>query len=173
MRVSVLISQPVLYALSQSANGGVQERIPQVVPTHVGAPFCTAHTAPHAPQLLTSSWVARSHPSLTAALQFANPGLHVIVQVPFRHFGTPLVLSHALPHPPQLARSLEVSTSQPSEAVPLQSTKGVTQEAITHAPVAQLAFAWGRAQAFPHVPHDVVVFRRVSQPSPGSELQSS
>jgi hypothetical protein len=107
--------------LSQLAKGAVQLWIAHVVTLHTGLPFCTAQTAPQAPQLLTSLRVTRSQPSLTAALQFAKPVLHVMEHEPFRHFGVPFVASHASPQPPQLATEFEVSVSQPFDATPSQS----------------------------------------------------
>jgi len=88
---------------------------------HTGLPFCTAQTAPQAPQLRTSFRVTRSQPSLTAALQFANPGLQVMLHEPFKHFATPFVASHASRHPPQFEMLLNVSTSHPFEGAPSQS----------------------------------------------------
>jgi hypothetical protein len=90
--------------------------IAHVVLLQTGLPFWTAHTAPHAPQLFTSFRVTRSQPSLTAALQFPKPALHVMLHEPFRHFATPFVASHASPHPPQFEMLLDVSTSHPVDA---------------------------------------------------------
>jgi hypothetical protein len=119
----------------------VQVATPHVVPTQEGVPFCTAHTAPQAPQFATSFLVAFSQPSLTAALQFANPVLHVIEHAPLPHFAVPLVVSQASPHPPQFFRSLEVSVSQPFDTTPSQSANGVMQDATSHEPEMHVPFA--------------------------------
>jgi hypothetical protein len=99
----------------------LQLRIAQVAPLQTGFPFWTAHTTPHAPQLFTSFLVARSQPSLTAALQFEKPGLHVIEHDPFVHLAVPFVESQAAPQPPQFDASPDVSTSHPFDASPSQS----------------------------------------------------
>jgi hypothetical protein len=112
-----------------------------VVPVHAGLPFWTAQTAPHAPQLLTSSFVARSQPSLGEALQLPKLALHVMVQEPLTHFAVPFVLSQALPQTPQFFTSVEVSTSQPFEAPPSQFAYGVTHEATSQVPVRHVLIA--------------------------------
>jgi hypothetical protein len=134
-----------------------------VVPLHAALPFWAAQTAPHAPQLLTSFRVERSHPSLTSALQFAKPALHVIAQEPFEHLGVPFVASHAAPpltafeHAPQLFTSPEVSTSQPLALVGLvaasQSANGEMHDATLQVPVRHVSFAFGRLHFVVQSPH--------------------
>ena len=130
-----------------------------VVPLHAALPFWTAQTAPHAPQLLTSFRVERSHPSLTSALQLAKPALHVIAQEPLLHFGVPFVASHAAPpltaleQAPQLFTSLEVSISQPFPGFPSQSAYGEMHEATSQMPVRHVSFAFGRLHFVLQSPH--------------------
>jgi len=144
-----------------------------VAPLQTGFPFCTAQTTPHAPQLFTSFRVARSQPSLTAALQFAKPVLHVIEHDPFVHLAVPLVESQAAPQPPQFDTSPDVSTSHPFESSPSQSAKGDTHDATLHEPDKHVSLAFGSEQALLQPPHSDTVFSRVSHPSDTSLLQSA
>lgn len=63
-----------------------------------------------------------SHPSAALALQSLKPGLHAaIVQTRDKHEGVALGVLHTRPHDPQLLRSVAIATSQPSDALVLQS----------------------------------------------------
>ena len=78
-----------------------------------------------------------------------------------------------VPQAPQLALSVPVFTSQPFTGSRSQSAKPAAQVATAQAPPAQVALAWGSAQARPQEPQLVaLVWRLVSQPSLAVALQS-
>ena len=81
---------------------------------------------------------------------------------------------HGVPHAPQLRRSDEVSASQPSAALWLQSAKGAVHVATAHAPAVQAAVPWAVLQAVPQPPQlatSVAVL--ASQPLAGLWSQSA
>jgi hypothetical protein len=93
--------------------------------------------------------------------------LHIpIVQRPIEHAAVALGRRHALPHAPQLAALVPVSTSQPSSARRLQSAKPGLQ-VYPHVPVARshvgAAFG-GTGQALPQRPQFVTDRSSSSQP---------
>ena len=57
--------------------------MPHIAPLQVRVELGrVGHVKPQPPQLLTSFWVLTSHPSALMALQFAKPGLQLIVHMP-------------------------------------------------------------------------------------------
>jgi hypothetical protein len=118
--------------------------------------------------------VSTSQPSVAFVLQSAKPMLHVpIVHAPATHALVALAALHARPHIPQFVGLVRVSTSQPSDALPLQSAKPALH-VNPHAPAAHVAVALaGAIHDRPHVPQlATVVARVVSQPFAGLESQS-
>jgi hypothetical protein len=83
-------------------------------------------------------------------------------------------LGQALPQLPQWERFVRVSTSQPSVAVPLQSSKLVLQ-VKPHVPLVQVRLEFGRfGQLVVQEPHRVTsVFVLTSHPSVARPLQSA
>ena len=78
-----------------------------------------------------------------------------------------------MPHAPQLALSVRVSTSHPLAGLRSQSAKPAAQVATAHAPTVQVAVALGSAQVRPHAPQLAsVVPRSVSQPLDAAPSQS-
>ena len=118
--VAVLISQPLAYWPSQSAYGALQPTTAQLWPMQLGVPFCTAHTFPQEPQLLTLLRNAISQPSEGFALQLPYPAAQLIPHEPARQKADPFVELHARPQPPQCAALTLVSTSHPLAARPSQ-----------------------------------------------------
>jgi hypothetical protein len=94
----VFTSQPFAYWVSQLANPTLHPATVQVVPRQPAVPLETAHTAPHAPQLLTSSLIGVSQPSAALALQFPYPAAQVMPQAPLLQNADPWVESHTLLH---------------------------------------------------------------------------
>jgi hypothetical protein len=85
---------------------------------------------------------AHSQPSLSgavAALQSARPGRHAYVHVPATHDGVPVVVSHALPQPPQFD-GMASDDSHPlvSGGNVLQSAQPGAQPVYLHVVPAQL-----------------------------------
>lgn len=132
---------------------------------------------PHIPQLLRSTFVSTSHP----VAKLPSQSRHVPVQVAIVHapmlqptVATDMpVVGQAMPHVPQLAGSVRMSTSQPLPAIMSQSRRPVTH-VNPHVAAMHLAVApAGIGQAVPHMPQsDKVVASATSQPSAGIVLQS-
>src|SRR5690606_5062872 len=79
-------------------------------------------TWPHAPQLLTSSWMLVWQPAPGSVLQLASPSLQVLTrQVEFTQIEEPPARLHSLLQAPQWSASLVRLTSQPLVGSPSQS----------------------------------------------------
>src|SRR5262245_48469700 len=118
-----LRSQPLPGAPSQSPKPRLHEATTHTRLPHPGTALGGAHTLPQAPQFCT---VARftSQPSPAMLLQSANPKLQARAHLPKLHTGLALAPpGHTLPQAPQLNRSLDEATSQPSAGTLLQSRK--------------------------------------------------
>lgn len=141
--VPVLISQPFAYCPSQFWKGAVHDWIPHVVPLHVGVPFCTEHTLPHAPHALTLFVVAVSQPFPTFASQLPKPAAHMIPHAPLVHVAEPLLVLQLFVHDPQCVVFVAVLISHPFVLSLSQLANVPTHELISQVPVAQdvLAFA--------------------------------
>jgi hypothetical protein len=144
-----------------------------VVPRHAGVPFCTVHALPHAPQFCTLFVVAVSQPLATLASQFPNPAAHAMLHAPDVQNATPFVVLHASPHPPQFFALASMFVSHPFDATPSQSAYGAMHDVISHVPVAQLVFAFGRMHCWPQEPQFSEVDSDASQPSCGKPSQSA
>ncbi len=127
------------------------------------------HAFPQPPQLLES--VPCKSTQLPA--QFVRPALQESPQRPAVQVPVPPAIAHEVVQVPQWAASAIKLTSQPSAAVPLQSAKPATQDAMAHVPVAQVEFACAKAHAFPHVPQLLVLVRLASQPLAALPSQSA
>src|SRR5438132_54599 len=115
--VSRSVSQPLPRLPSQLPKL-VLQAAPHAPAAHDGMPLATAaHTLPQAPQLLTSTLVARSQPLKLTPSQFEKPALHeatthaLALQAAIA-FGR----LHGLPQPPQLLGSDASCDSQPLPA---------------------------------------------------------
>jgi hypothetical protein len=128
------VSQPLLARPSQSANPAAHADTMQPEALHADVACGRLHVAPQAPQLFGSLVVLTSHPVDASLSQSAKPALHEdtaqldAAQIPFACAGL-----HGMPHPPQLAMSLVVSTSHPVDAFPSQSEKPDAHAATTQA----------------------------------------
>ena len=127
------------------------------------------HAVPHVPQLL-SVFSCASHPFASLPSQFPQPVLHVrIAHEPVEHEAVALARTHAVAHPPQLARVLSCS-SHPFALLPSQLPHPVVHTGV-QSPDEQLVVPWPLVHARPQAPQFVVVVRLVSQPSVTLELQ--
>jgi hypothetical protein len=110
------------------------------------------HALPHIPQLLmVLSGV--SQPLAAIPSQSPKPALHMaITHAPAEQPAVALASVHALPHIPQLAALVRVSTSQPLALLRSQLPKPIWQSA-SHVPLSQMATALAPAgQRFPQLP---------------------
>ncbi len=121
----------------------------QALFTHVAVPPVGAvHACPHVPQLFTSS-VRRTHDIPQRVCPVAHPLAHANVVPLAEHTGD--ADGHTVPHVPQFVGDAML-VSQPSLAVPLQSSKPALQR-VAQMPVVQLAVVFGAVgQTFPHTP---------------------
>src|SRR5438552_771161 len=118
----MLLSQPSIGLLSQSANPALHAPMRQLPLVQSGPPFATEHTMPHAPQLLTLVAVLTSQPSLGLPLQSANPAS-------------------------QWLASAAILVSQPSAGLPLQSANPALQLPMPQMPAAHTGVSWIAAHA--------------------------
>jgi hypothetical protein len=166
------VSHPFAATPSQSPNPAEQVAISQTPAVHVADALASEQAFPHAPQLAASASRDVSHPFAGLPSQSSKPAVQVMEHAPPTQEGVPLVLSHASPHPLQFAASLVMSTSQPSEASPLQSARPALQEPTAQAPVLQSPVPPAMVQTAPQVPQSESVFKGVSQPWLGLPSQS-
>jgi hypothetical protein len=109
-----LVSQPLAYWPSQSANPLLQAPIAHTPPLHKAVPLATKHTLPHAPQLLGSLASFVSQPSTYLPSQSPKPGLHALIaQIPLLQNDVAFGAEQVIPQPPQLPSTLRL-VSQPS-----------------------------------------------------------
>lgn len=142
----------------------------QVPLAHVPRAFAGAHTAPHAPQLVTDV-SDDSHPG--ALVQSAKPRLHdTNVHVRVAQLAVAFGSEQATPQPPQFASVLRL-VSQPFESIVSQLPKPAAQVSVRQPPVAHDAVAFARVHAAPQPPQLVRVVVGVSQPSGADRLQSA
>jgi hypothetical protein len=116
-----------------------------------------------------------SQPFIALPSQLPRPALHVNPQTDAAHVAVaPMTAPHDRPHIPQLVGLERVSTSQPSDALPLQSAKPAMQ-VNPHAPVVHVAVALaGAMHARPHIPQFATATRvSTSQPFAGLPSQSA
>jgi hypothetical protein len=86
------------------------------------------HARPQAPQLVGDERRSTSQPFAAMPSQSAKPSAQVMPHTPAAHDAVALAREgQAFPHAPQWAMAARVSTSQPSEALPLQSRKFAAQ----------------------------------------------
>ena len=176
--LTVSTSQPsVSLLLLQSENPAAQ------APLHTPAAqlgvgrWLDEQASLQAPQCTGSVWRLTSQPSsafpscgpLQSSKFVAQVGTHwPFVQVELDAFSA----EHAPPQDPQCEVLVCKLVSQPF-AAGSQSPKPVSQEAIWHAPVAQVAVACAWLQAWPQPPQLSSVRRSVSQPLAASPSQSA
>jgi hypothetical protein len=144
--------------------------MPHVPAVQAGVPLVTVQAVAQLPQWLTSVAAALSQPSLAIALQLSKPALHA----PRTHalpeqLAPALANVHALPHAPQFAVLVAVSTSQPSPGTPLQSRVVPGQVFTTHMLFTQTAPATHALPQEPQLALSFVVL--ISQPSLAPPLQ--
>jgi hypothetical protein len=121
-------SQPLLALLSQLAKPVVHAPRAQVPLAQVAAALAKKQGRPQPPQCVVLVVVLVSQPLTASPSQLPKPVLHMPRRhTPPVHDTAPLDRVQAWPQPPQFARLVEVSTSQPSPALPLQSARPVGQ----------------------------------------------
>jgi hypothetical protein len=143
-------------------------------PEHAfAATFVPEHARPHAPQFAGSPESDASQPFATCPSQSANPDAHAAIeQTPPEHFADAFAGLHALPHPPQFARSELVLASQPFAGWPSQS-ENPAEQVKPHVPALHVAVAFGRdGHALPHDPQCCGSFAATSHPFDACPSQS-
>lgn len=164
--VLVSTSQPLAVTPSQLPHPGRHEATVQALLTQLSLALGRSQAWPHDPQLLTLLLVSISQPSDATPLQLAQPDEHdttvqALLAQPSLAFGR----LQAWPHEPQSLTVLVVSTSQPSDATPLQLPHPDAQDATVQALLAQPSLAWGRLQTAPQAPQLLTSVRvSISQP---------
>jgi hypothetical protein len=114
------------------------------------------HARPHAPQFIAVLSDV-SQPLAMLPSQLAKSALHdPMRQAPPAHAAVPLAIAQALPHAPQLATSVAVSTHAPPQRVCPEG------HPVPHAPPPQMGVA--PLQRRPHIPQWVSLLSGVSQP---------
>jgi len=101
---------------------------------HVGTPFMTMGQG----VVQLEQWSAFDVTSTHEPLQFVRFGPHAVVQTRWLHTW---LLMHGVVHPPQCAKSLVVSISQPFAGCPSQSARPISHMPTAHAPAWQIAVA--------------------------------
>jgi hypothetical protein len=166
------VSQPVESSASQSPKFVAQVVISHVPVAQVSPAFASAQTEPHDPQFV-SVLSGVSHPFASTPSQFAKPALHVpMVQVPLEQSAVAFARMQATPQPPQLV-IVRSDVSHPFASTPSQFENPVSQLAMPHTPLPQVAVAFERLQPMPHPPQFIVVRIDVSQPVASMPSQSS
>ncbi len=157
------VSQPSAATPLQSPKPGAHAPSVHVPDEQLSAAFGRLHETPQPPQFVRVL-SAVSQPVLSMPSQFPAPLLHErIAQLPVAHVAVAPAREQGTSHPPQLV-SVRMERSQPSDAVPLQSSYPELQETTSHEPVAQLSLAFASAQLVPQPPQFTSVVSDVSQP---------
>jgi hypothetical protein len=121
------------------------------------------HVLPQLPQFV-SEVSAVSHPLLSTPSQLPQFVLHdPIAHDPVAQVAVAFDREHVAPQLPQFVSEVS-AVSHPLPSTPSQLPQFGLHEAIAHDPVAQVALAFGRAQAVPQLPQLVVVLSVASQP---------
>jgi hypothetical protein len=163
-------SQPLLGLVSQLAKFSAHAPSAQVPLAQVAAALAKKQGRPQPPQWVVLVVVLVSQPLTASPSQLPKPVLHVFSRhTPPVHATEPLARVQAWPQPPQLARLVEVSTSQPSPALPLQSARpeGQVPRAVPQVPEVHTGTSPGVVvlQMVPQVRQlFTAVLRLVSQP---------
>ena len=143
--------------------------------SHALARHTSGQNTPHAPQLSGSLGSAVSQPSPSSPLQSPKVASQVAMwHCPLVQRGVARGNRQSLPHPPQCATLLRVSTSHPSSGDPLQLAKDGLHDATAHCPSSQIGEACAGAQTRPQPPQFVsarLVF--TSQPLSSRASQSA
>src|SRR5262245_26362899 len=96
------------------------------------------------------------------------------VQLPALQLALALARAHALPHAPQLAMSVVVSTSHPLPGCLSQSLNPALHTPSVQLPALQVATALAKAHALPHAPQLATsALVSSSHPLPGCPSQSA
>jgi hypothetical protein len=121
---------------------------------HSAIPFAgLVHARRQAPQSVIDARTEVSHPSAARALQSAKPAAQMTRQTPREHTGVAFgPAAHAVPHAPQLRRSVRVLASHPLPGFPSQSAVPVAQP-VTQRPAVHVAvIPVGAVQRIPQPP---------------------
>ena len=167
------VSQPFDAVPSQSPKPDAQVTTVHARPEQPFTEACaSAQTVPQPPQLRGS--MARSVQYAVAPVPQTTVGAAQVV--PHTPAAQVCPARQVVPQAPQFALSLRVSTSQPSDATPLQFAKPAAHApaAMVHAPATHACdVTCGRAHAAPHAPQlAALVPRFVSQPLLATPSQS-
>ncbi len=129
----------------------------------VGVAFARVHAVMHALQC-ASVLRACSQPFAVFPSQSPNPGEQdVAVHVPVEHVSPEPAMSQIVPHVAQLVSVLS-AVSQPFAALASQLPQSELHAPSVQVPVAQLAIAFAREHAVPHVAQFASVVSDVSHP---------
>jgi hypothetical protein len=113
-----------------------------------------AHIRPHIPQLMVLVRVSTSQPLDGSMSQSARPVSQRSPHTPATQVAVePAPEAQRIPQPPQCMVLVRMSTSQPSEAIMLQSAKPSSQRMGAHIPSTHIAVARGPVgHMLPHMP---------------------
>jgi hypothetical protein len=171
----VSTSQPLPALASQSAKPALQLATPHAPAAHDPDALAGAQAIPQPPQWARLVRVSASQPFVAVASQSAKPAAQPATpHAPAAHDPVAFAGAQPIPQPPQWARLVAVSTSQPFAALVSQSRNDPAQLATPHAPAAHDPVALAGAQAIPQPPQWArVALVSTSQPSAGVALQSA
>src|SRR5579871_5969261 len=112
----VLVSQPLATLLSQLPKPALHIPTVHIPAAQPATAFCALHFIPHMLQLFGSVASVASHPSAALPLQSPKPWVHLLtahIDVMQDHIA--FLPAQALPHRPQLARSIVTSLHCPPQ----------------------------------------------------------
>ena len=167
--VVIVVSQPFLGLLSQSAKPALQFKSVQLPPTQDSvAPPAMLHGFAQPPQLLASVFRLISHPFDALWSQSSKPVLHDVTEQTkpvevLLHASVAWLVLHVLPHAPQLL-VVVIAVSQPFAGLLSQSAKPGAH-VILHVDATQVPVPPLWLHAFPHAPQWLgSLVRLISQP---------
>lgn len=150
------VSQPLAMLPSQLPKPVVQPASAHVPALHEALPLANEHALPHIPQCVVLLSDV-SQPLAMLPSQLPKSALHdPMRQAPAAHAAVPLAIAHALPHIPQWATSVAVSTHAPPQRACPEG------HPLPHALPPQTGVA--PLQRRPHIPQWVSLLSGVSQP---------
>jgi hypothetical protein len=169
--VVVLFSQPLEAMPSQLAKPALQAGT-QLPDGQLVVPLPFVQVEPQAPQFVVVFSDA-SQAVETRRSQLPKPGAQTMLHAPSAQLAVPLVELHAAPQAPQLVTVVPRFVSHPFAGSRSQSAKPAVQAPSVQTPATHDSAAFARLQSAPQAPQfGRLVFRFVSQPSPGIPLQS-
>jgi hypothetical protein len=170
----MFVSQPLATLPSQSAQPASHLPTLHADATHEGVACGTTQAEPQPPQLSTLVVVSVGQVPSAFGSQSPSPGRQLLTpHNPFVHVAEPSVVSHTLPHVPQLLTSALVFFSQPLTVLASQSEKPAVQ-VIWQAEATHEGVPLVLGQTLPHVVQLLAsMLVLTSQPLVGSPSQSA